>query len=153
LGSRIQLRRRTLLAKDTAAKQRKIHVMAMSIRRKAWRNAMVATINEALDRRLFSLEPDGIDIEFPQIDFEVDGIPASAVVRGIGWDEIHATVRMWPGRRCFSASGWLERRKGKWLQTPSTIHHSVSGNNDLARRVAAIQIEPKGYADNGQFFL
>jgi hypothetical protein len=121
----------------------------MSIRRKAWRNAMVATINEALDRRLFSLAPDGIEIEGAQIDFEIDGIPASAEVRTIGWDEIAARVTLWPaGPGCFMANGWLERRKGKWLQT-SDGRPSMSGNHERVRRVAAIQIEPKGMPITG----
>jgi hypothetical protein len=127
----------------------------MSIRRKAWRNAMVATINEALDRRLIGLEPDGIDIEDAQIDFEVEGIPARAKISTIGWDEIHAHVSLLPkGQKyCFMASGWLERRKGKWLQTPPAINDSVGGNHDVTRIVAAIEIEPKGYADHGQFII
>lgn len=126
----------------------------MSIRRKAWRNAMVATINEALERRLFSLEPDGIEVEGTQIDFEIDGIPASAEVRTIGWDEIAASVTLWPNGPgyCFRANGWLERRNGPWLQT-SGDRPSATGSPERARRIAAIEIEPKGYADQGQFFL
>jgi hypothetical protein len=100
------------------------------------------------------LEPDGIDIDRSQIDFEIDGIPASAEIRTIGWDEIAASVTLWPSGPgySFKANGWLERRKGAWLQT-SGGRPSVTGSPERARRLAEIQIEPKGYADHGKFFL
>lgn len=119
----------------------------MSIRRKAWRNAMVATINEALDRRLFSLEPDGVDLDRVQIAFDLDGTPATAEFRTIGWDEIAVHVT-----QPFKATGWLERRNGKWLQD-SGGRQCLTVSREQVKRLAEIEIEPKGYADRGQFFL
>ncbi|HJQ17376.1 MAG TPA: hypothetical protein VJ859_10285 [Allosphingosinicella sp.] len=80
-----------------------------SDRRRAWRNAMVAGINAALSRRLFSLRPG--DNRWPGarrephaqqsahvFRFEIEGIPAVASLWDAGWDEISVHVAFWPTR-------------------------------------------------------
>ena len=57
---------------------------------------MVATINEALERRLFSLEPDGIEVESQGFAFEVEGIPVQAEISDAGFDEISIGAAIWP---------------------------------------------------------
>lgn len=152
-----------------------------SVRKRAWRNSMVAAINEGLDRRLFSVRPG--DNRWPgfksdprersetySYHFEIDDIPAVASVHDAGYDELSIHVALWPaaeGQRWVKASnagfhagevfasGWLERREGAWLQVSSG---SPTGNSFACRKdrlptVAAISVRPKGFADRGNFKL
>jgi hypothetical protein len=148
-------------------------------RLRAWRNAMVAVINEALARRLFSLRAG--DNRWPGADFvdrgrqkahifrfEIGGIPAIASLWDAGWDEISVHVAFWPTEGAANivaasnagfyagemfASGWLERREGAWLQVGSDSGSNWSfrcRRNRLAQ-VASLALKPSGYADHGLF--
>lgn len=139
-----------------------------SMRRRAWRNAMISAINAGLERKLFSLRPGdnrwkaaagerGVVFEF---NFG-DGVPALAYVGDGGFDELSIHVALWPaqdGRRWVRtvnadflagdlyATGWVERRHGAWLRS-STRQFSCRSNR-LAL-VAGETVEPRGYGDRG----
>lgn len=152
-----------------------------SARRRAWRNALVAGINEAIRRRLFSLRPgdnrwpgaqfeDRGQQEAHVFRFEIEGIPAVASLWDAGWDEISVHVALWPtenGERMVAAanagfyagelfaSGWLERKEGAWLQVSSDSGKNWSfkcRRNRLAQ-VAGLTLKASGYADHGLFAL
>jgi hypothetical protein len=145
-----------------------------SQRARAWRNAMVAAINAGLEQKLFSLEPGsgtwpssgsrestGCRI----YNFKLSDIPAIAAASDAGYDELSIHVALWPtpnarqaiqaGNAGFYAgdlfaAGWVERRQGRWLQRGPSIMRCRAG---LATTVAALKIEPTGYADYGKFML
>jgi hypothetical protein len=103
--------------------------------------------------------------------FEVNGIPARGHIADAGWDELSVKAVLWPNdhgrfdrmcgcmfltpRRslgdCY-AYGWLERRKGRWLQE-SKGPASITCKRDLLPAVAMICVKPKGYADHGKFMM
>ena len=135
----------------------------MSERKKAWRNVMVAGINAGLDLKVFDLDFGPEDRA--QFRFEVEGIPAVAHVSDAGWGELSINVALWPtadaswigcsnagflAGDCF-AHGWLERRKGRWLQTPVRPEFQCRASRKAT--VAALAVKPNGYADHGRFMM
>jgi hypothetical protein len=105
-----------------------------SERRKAWRNMLVAGLNEALRLGRITLDPKNEPDETP-FDFTLAGLPARGFVRSISYGEVSVEVFVnyktilvprWllvplrPGATAFTydawANGWLERLTGKWLQ-------------------------------------
>lgn len=151
-----------------------------SVRLRAWRNMLIAGINAAIARRLFTVrpgdnrwpghEPDKFGRREPHVfDFEIDGISALGSVHDAGYDELSIHVSLWPasdGKRWVGAaragflageayaSGWLERRDGAWLQVSSQrLGDQFSCRRDRLDQVAAIEVQPKGYADRGSFRL
>jgi hypothetical protein len=137
-------------------------------RNKAWRNLMVAAINAGLDQRLFGLGPnenwwpgyvderDGYTYYF-----NISGLTAIAYVRDIGWGELIFHVAVWPtaeaGRliECGNigfyqgecvASGWLERRTGRWLQASPTI----KCRRGRLATISTLSVEPNGFSDRGR---
>jgi len=64
------------------------------------------------------------------------------------------------GSRPQPAAGWLERRKGAWLQTRhckrdgSTVHHEgmLAIKRHRLEQVAGATVVPLGFADHGQFY-
>lgn len=151
-----------------------------SVRLRAWRNMLIAGINAAIDRRLFTIrpgdnrwpghEPDKFGRREPHVfEFEIAGIPALCSVNDAGYDELAIHVSLWPtpdGERWVRAamagflagdayaSGWLERRDGAWLQVSSQrLRDQFSCRRDRLDQIAAIQVQPKGYADRGSFRL
>jgi hypothetical protein len=152
-----------------------------SRRRRAWRNAMVATINEGIRRRFFTIRPG--DNRWPGakrdqhgrseahvFPFEIGGIPAMGSVRDAGYDELSVHVALWPSAdaarwvECSNAgwlvgdlfaSGWLERRDGAWLQvsTSSSMGNAFCCRQHRLDEVAALDIAPLGFADRGSFKL
>lgn len=141
-----------------------------TLRHRAWRNLMVAAINEGISRRLFTLRPgdnrwpgaaDRDSRAYP-FRFEVSGIPAVASVADIGHDELSIHCAAWPspnGERAIGAAfagfaagdavatGWLERQDGAWLQ--------FDGSPELHCRaaklttVASLAIPAMGFGDRG----
>jgi hypothetical protein len=155
-------------------------IYTKSVRKRAWRNAMVAVINEGIQRRLFSIKPG--DNRWPGavrdergvsqssvFEFDIDGIPAVGSVHDGGYDELSLHVALWPtqeGKRwveCVNAgflagdvwaAGWLERREGAWLQVTRQLTSSnFSCRKNRLASVAELSIEPRGYADRGSFKL
>jgi len=149
-----------------------------SARKRAWRNSMVAGINEAIDRRLFTIRPGdnrwpGASKDYGKTQpftfrFSVGEIPAVASVHDAGFDELSIHVALWPtpeGERWVKAmnagflagevfaSGWLERRDGAWLQVSrgSTHGWGFSCRQNRIIQVAELDLRPKGYADRGSF--
>lgn len=137
-------------------------------KRTAWRNLMVAAINAGLDQGVFGLdeEDNRWGSEYGIYRFVFDGLPAMACVRDIGFAELSVHVALNPTDVAEDfirthnaglvagdgyASGWLERKNGKWLQTPQAPTGVF--RTDLLDRVAAAHIVAKGYADNGRVKL
>jgi hypothetical protein len=107
-----------------------------SARKRAWRNMMVSAINEGLRRKLFSFRPGdnrwlGHDEPYIYSFLFPGDIQAMACVKNAGDDELSVHVALWPTKRAGEflacrnggflvgeayAAGWLERRKGAWLQ-------------------------------------
>jgi hypothetical protein len=151
-----------------------------SLRKQAWRNAMVAGINAGIEQRLFTIRPgdnrwDGWVGEREKnrgatYSFEVDGIPGIGFVSDAGYDELAIHVALWPtaeGERFVEAgngglyagelfaSGWLERRKGAWLQVSNDVATgwSFRSRRDRLRTVAVMQVRPHGFAASGSFII
>lgn len=144
------------------------------VRWTGWRNLMVAAINAGLEQRLFGLSP-GEDW-WPGADpkksggvrglyrFTFDGsLPATAAVAAISGDELAIHVLLDPRNGQIQADscdgiedgaafahGWLERRLGAWIQDGG---EGFSCRRAMQTRVAAVTIEPHGYADQGSFIL
>ncbi len=110
-----------------------------SLRKKAWRNMIVAGVNAGLEQKLFTLEAGGnLWPEYQPGDGKSDanagsgahyysfdfpgGIPVQAYVKDAGFDELSIRVAFWPTgefMECPNAGflagevyavGWLERR-------------------------------------------
>lgn len=145
----------------------------------AWRNMMVAGINAGLEQGLFGLnagdnrwpcrkadeEGPGVPREFVYHFMFPGGVPAVAYVGDAGFDELAINVALWPTPQGAErvkahnakflageafAIGWLERQEGPWLQTGRS---TCTCRRRLLKQVAAAQIDPVGYADNGQLFI
>jgi hypothetical protein len=152
--------------------------LTTSLRKKAWRNAMVAAINAGIDQRLFSIRPGDCRWESwssdrgicrgTEYEFTLDGAPAVGWVDDAGFDELAVHVAIWPtaeGRRFVSAgnagllageifaTGWLERRDGAWLQVGNDVGSgwTFSGRRARLKRMADLAIRPHGYAADGSF--
>jgi hypothetical protein len=139
----------------------------------AWRNVMVAAINEAIVLQLMSIElgdnhrdTSGSGVGFH---FKICGHAAYGHIRDIGWDELAVKVTVWPtpevekwGRVSMIsknaatlagdlyALGWMERRDGAWLQTPRS--HVIFGMKERLDTAARFELqEPLGFAVSGPF--
>lgn len=137
-----------------------------SARYRAWRNLCVAGINAGLDQFVFGLEPGQgpIPPKRAVYTFTVCGRQAYADVSDVGYDEVRVAVTIgdrpdydkW-GRGDAFAHCWLERRTGKWIQNRWRGSGRSAGifrcSKALIRQLAALEIEPDGYADHGQFFI
>jgi len=149
-----------------------------SSRARAWRNAMVAAINAGLKQKIFSLDPDEPGAWPPRetremwghhetrvYTFSIEDIPAIASVSDIGYDELSIHVALWPTKNAHDAirasnagfwagemfaSGWVERREGRWLQRGPSLFKC---RRERIATVAALDVAPTGYADSGKFFL
>jgi len=132
---------------------------------------MLAAINEALERKLFTLTPnDKWAAKEPEIySFVFQGtphdIPAIAYINDAGFDELKFHVAFWPTHEadrliaCIDgglavgeawAAGWLERRDGCWLQV-SKGTPMFSCRRAYLSTLASLVIEPKGYDAAGPF--
>lgn len=140
----------------------------------AWRNLLVAAINAGLEQRLFGLSPgqdwwpgagpDGQRGIRHIYRFVFDGdIPAVASVDAISGDELSIQVILNPRSETVEpdvadglkdgdafARCWLERRLGVWIQDGG---EGFSCKRAVQPRVASVQIEPRGYSDQGSFIM
>jgi hypothetical protein len=139
-------------------------IVYKSDRMKAWRNLMVSAINYGLMQEHFTLDPDN------KLKHE-DGIMYQFIDRGLHWlvqviDIGHGELRFFVGASTddwplywkgepfepwsmpIRAWGWLERKKGKWLQSGG---HGRETRIPLHSRwwLAEMNVEPRGYIDNG----
>lgn len=152
--------------------------LTTSLRKKAWRNAMVAAINAGIDQRLFSIRPGDCrwngwsshrgNCRGTEYEFNLNGAPAVGWVDDAGFDELVVHVAIWPtaeGRRFISAgnagllagevfaTGWLERRDGAWLQVGNDVGSgwTFSSRRTRLNSIANLAIRPHGYAADGSF--
>jgi hypothetical protein len=139
-------------------------------RAKAWRNLLVAAINEGLRQGRFSLEhPDEDQFEgdsrIMTYEFRWHDGWAICEVHEVGWDELSFTVgfsidppKHWrctplePWEFPCRAFGWLERRKGVWLQD-SSRNYQTKIPVRYQRLLADAYVEPLGFEDFGQFMF
>lgn len=148
-----------------------------SVRKRAWRNAMVGAINAGIEQRLFGVRP--ADNRWPQQEskttrtphvyhFTVGKIPAIASVGDAGWDELSIHVALWPTDESerwvgvanarflageLFAAGWVERQKGAWLQATTLSSSSFACRKTRLAEVAALNVVPNGYSDSGRFMM
>jgi hypothetical protein len=126
-----------------------------SDRMRAWRNLMVMAINQGLMRDIFTLDPNN-DPGSTVYQFQDDGIYYLVDLHPIGHGELRLHVGAsfegdWhrePYDCPIQAWGWLERKKGKWLQSGG---HGRETRIPLRWRgaLAAMEVEPQGFVDNG----
>lgn len=134
-------------------------------RHQAWHNTMIATINAGLEQDVYGLEPgdNRWSGDHAIYCFRVGGIDAIAYVRDIGYDELIFQAAVAPtqdaerwikcGNAGFSAGdayvqGFLERRKGTWLQTG--INPTCSFRRPILTHLASLTVSPNGYQPRGR---
>jgi hypothetical protein len=140
------------------------------LRRKAWRNLLVAGVNQALEAGLFSLDGSApTDRQQVEAAVTIADMPAVVTIRDIGFDELAVSVHLYPtptgGRWTFgshwpasfartacvaNASGWLERRNGPYLQDSLP---KLTTPNWILPTLAKLDVEPNGFKDHGRFVL
>jgi hypothetical protein len=164
----------SVLANTEPASAAKIKYRAA--RNRAWRNIMVAAINAALEQRLISLKPG--DNRWPGA-LQKDssdrghvfrfvfgtGVPAVGYVGDVGYDEISVHAALWPTKEgehwisAFNARflageafavGWLERRRGAWLQSSNTLFNCRKARMAV---IAETPVAPNGFGDRGHVIM
>lgn len=141
-----------------------------SLKQNAYRNLLVAAINEGLRRGLFTLSR-GVngwpDQPTPSniIDFTLpNGLPARVVFRDIGFGEVSIAVTVNPKGNLLDsrirdssfrsgdayAHGWLEREKGAWLQSAYSLFNC---RLSLLPALAGFEVQPEGFKDNGAVII
>lgn len=139
-------------------------------RKKAWSNMMIAAINAGLQQNLFGLKADDNRWIGSRATYHLtigEGLPAVASVADGGFGELFINVLVNPrgegeqsvGVIAWSgfwakvsdafASGWLERAKGRWLQTCSKPVGYF--RRDIIATLAGVSVQPEGYAPTGRF--
>lgn len=143
----------------------------------AWQNMMVAAINEALARKLLTLEPGDHWSKKPGPDADQPGavyrfkfagsIDAIAYLNDGGYDELKFHVALWPTEEAgewigvsFSgflageawAEGWMERKHGQWLQQGRS-KRLFNCRRDRLTSVAASTMIADGYRVQGPFCM
>ena len=136
----------------------------------AWRNLMLSAINAGLEQGVFDLTPEHDFLPDERLKEVVcyhykfaDQVPVHVRVYSIGHGELTFEVDYnWTPngqQKLFGptmayrgdafASGWLERKAGLWLQyTPSRFAFCAP----VVTKIAAVDIDPLGYADCGRFY-
>lgn len=147
--------------------------MYKTIRTKAWRNLLVATINEGLARGLIGLKEDENHwkdtLAFKDtvtfdgqggvtFDFEISGMPAAGYFLDMSGDVL-VDAALYP-RRSFdtgfkagdlSAEGRFGRRQQPWLMSDGWKSFSFRRDRQvLIGRAARLVIEPRGFVDHGR---
>ncbi len=129
---------------------------------------MVSVINAALERNLVSLEYNQDDVQSARVDFDFT-LPNGMQCRGCLNEARHGEVsfavcvNLKAGEKpamdsslksCdATASGWLERKDGQWLQCEHRGYGHFSCRRTLLMQLAELEVEPIGYSDRGRFYL
>ena len=163
---------------QTGSSSRFLRYPFKSKRDKVWRNMMVAAVNAGIAQRHFTAKPG--DNRWPEdesgwhkgvvFDFDLNGIPAIGYASDAGFGELNIHCALWPtskGRDFIRAgncsmdttgeaiaTGWLERTNGTWLM----CDQRRGGIRIACRRarldqVAALDVRPTCFADQGQFIM
>ena len=139
-----------------------------SDRKRAWRNLVVCATNAALSQNLFTLHPN--DNRWPNAGKEgylfnftmPNSLPARGYVGDAGFAELSIHVAVNPKGDWVRASnaglnagdafaaGWLERERGAWLQTATTLFNC---RRTFLKSLASMTVEPCGYGDRGQVIM
>lgn len=145
----------------------------MNDRRKAWRNLCVAGLNAGLEQGVFTLDGDGperaryhfaIPEELGTFDHCI------AAMYDIGAQELRCAFAVNPSERVIAgrwsidnrghkpfgdhdawARCYLERKDGRWLQTPHRPDFVC--RTLLLPVLASLDVEPHGFADHGRFMM
>ena len=137
-------------------------------RAKAWRNLMVCATNAALGQKLFTLHPN--DNRWPTAGQEAclfdftkpNGLPARGYVSDISYSELSIHVAVNPKGDLVRAAnagfhpgdafaaGWLERQRGAWLQTATSMFNC---RRTLLKSLASMTVQPCGYGDRGRVIM
>jgi hypothetical protein len=140
----------------------------LKLRQTAWRNMMIAGINAGLAQQQFGLAPDDNrwSGDHAIYTFSIADMPAIACVSDGGFGELFLRIAVNPtpdARRWISAinagfeageaftTGWLERRRGRWLQTTSRPQSSF--RRHILPTLAKKSVEPDGYLPEGRFMM
>ncbi|MHA4868701.1 hypothetical protein ACXZ1M_13475 [Duganella sp. PWIR1] len=165
-----------VLLKTTCRRAYDIHYKSQ--REKAYRNMVVAAVNEGLRRKLFTLRPE--DNRWPgwtgpdnphdhssvRFSFELpNGLPAMAYAADAGYSELAINVAICPEAKASDwlsnyqagfkagnafAASWLERERGAWIQSATG---SFKCRNSLLGQLASMEIRPAGYGDRGRVIM
>jgi hypothetical protein len=145
----------------------------VKVNKQCLRNINVAAINAGLVQGVFSLQPGanwwplGESGAFYDFVFAPD-IGAVCRVADIGFDELEFETLLCPdsfrlellkrwqrntlswAKHCHAeAKGWLERRKGAWLQTSKPSSWNFRCRRKIILSVLAAAQQPLGYSDHG----
>jgi hypothetical protein len=140
----------------------------LNLRETAWRNMMIAAINAGLEQQQFGLSPDDNRWSGDRsiYTFTISGLPAIACVTDGGYGELFVRVAVNPTSDAHKwiaaanagflagdafASGWLERRRGRWLQTAS--RPEAAFRQHILPTLAQLSIQPEGYLPTGRFMM
>jgi hypothetical protein len=138
-----------------------------SARAKAWRNLLVAGVNEALRQKLFTLRPGDnrwTPDNYGDCRFEFtlpNGMSAAGFLHDASFDEVQVFVTAEPTagptryqsereRGSASGFGFVERRRGAWLQSGESTYH---GSKQATPSLAAMSVEPLGFGDRGAVIM
>lgn len=128
----------------------------MSMRAKARQNLMVAAVNAAIEQGVITLECEPVTSAV--FEFVLGPYPVIASVSDAGFDEVSIHVIALPtalGRRFVEAavfyehkkfggayaSGWLERRDGKYLQSGFIYY----GRKTVTEVLSMLTVKPLGF--------
>lgn len=157
---------------DSTGAARNLVPVPKGARKKAWSNLVLAAINAGLEQELFGLRPDDNRWTGKRGIYRFaigEGLPAIASVADAGFGELIIDVLVNPrgegetsvGVRAWAgfwakvsdayASGWLERAKGRWLQTGAKPMGYF--RRDIIPTLAALSVQPNGYAPSGRFMM
>jgi hypothetical protein len=144
------------------------------VRWHAWRNLLVAAVNAGLEQNIFGLSPGenwwtgakskSYECKRGVYNFKVnEEMTAIASVKANSHDELYIMVILNPRKADIEpewyqglsdgdaiAHCWLERRLGAWIQDGG---EGFRCRRFMHLKLANLAVEPKGYAEQGSFFM
>ncbi len=135
-----------------------------SARAVRWWKIALASVNEGLRTGIFNLSTIGPAQPLTH-EWTLRGIPARTRYRSAGWGEVEFVTRLWPvqdlpdrqpkgwdKRGVVTATGWLERRNGKWLMDSATLLKGAT--RQRADHLDGLKFEaPAGYKALGRLII